>query len=220
MTALRPLRPDDRAEVAGLFRDTFVLGGPLVQVEDLDSYERLTLDWYLVHAPERSAVLEEDGRVVAAVLVDTDQRRFERWQRAEAWRHLRLVVPKLVKGRYDPRSHRFHWLRLLDGYEAWREEGPGGVGAHAHFTVARGRRDRLVVRTLLAHVEEEAGAAGHRHWYGQMNVAEGRRVRAMSGHGFRVVHRIPNRTLSWLSGRRVERATVVKPIGSLERART
>lgn len=215
---LRPL--DDRGieMVPGIFWSTFLMGRALpFEVHDRGAHERLVLGWYLEN-PSDSRLVWWEGRPVGYVLVCTDQARFERWQLKEGVRYLRRVMPRLPG--MSPEARRFVMMRLLDGLDAWRDEDPVGAGAHAHFNLERAARSGLVIKTLIQHVDDACSKAGLSHWTGQMNDRGGGRRKVMAGYGFRVVSRSENRTLSHLLGEPVERLTVVRQVGEIQRLPT
>lgn len=214
---LREVRKGDWGQIASIFWNTFVLGSPIpFQVSQRRAYEDLVLGWYRDH-PQLSRVVAVEGRVVGYVLVCTDQRPFEREQRRAGLRYVRQVGRALADPRMSRSERRFVFYRLVDGYEAWRDEDPKAVGAHAHFNVAGGYRSGLLVRDFVEHIDQVCREAGLTHWTGQINAREGRRLGLLLRHGFHVETRTPNRTLSWLTGSRVERLTVVREIGEILR---
>lgn len=215
--SLRQITGPDWDQVARVFWDTFVLGSPVpFDVNCREAYEELVLGWYREH-PEESRVVVADGHAVGYVLVCTDQRRFEREQRRVARRYLKQVLPRIMSARMSVEERRFLLYRLVDGYEAWRDEDPKAVGAHAHFNVASGYRSGLVVKDLVGHIDTVCRTAGLTHWTGQMNARDGRRLGLLQRYGFHIDSRVRNRTLTWLSGSRVERLTVVRAVGAIER---
>ncbi len=218
MIALRPLRSGDAPHIRRIFRDTLVLGRPLAfEVPDFDAYEDLALGWYLGAGMRGCAVAEDDGRIVGYVLVCTEQARFERWQRAAALRFGRRILPALALRRYPPQADRFYRLRLRDGWDLWRRGPRAGACAHAHVNLAAGSRDGLIIRDLVEHIDRVCADAGIDEWLGEMNAPVGRRARVLERYGNTIVSRTPNRTLSWLAGRDIERLTVVRPAGDLAR---
>lgn len=137
-------------------------------------------------------------------------------QRDAGLDYLRRAIP-LLFGPISRMERRFLATRLLDGFEAWRDEDPMAVGAHAHFNLASGHRSGLVVRSLVEHIDAMCAVAGLRHWTGQINARDGRRVGLLRRYGFSVQSKTRNRTLSWLARADVERITVVREIGAIER---
>lgn len=214
---LRAITDGDWPHIATLFWDTFVLGAPVpFEVRNKPLYEDLVLGWYRSH-PGDSRVVVADGAVVGYVLVCTEQRPFERQQQRAGLHYLERVLPRLLGSSISGDERRFLAYRLLDGYEAWRDEDPKAVGAHAHFNVARGHRSGLLVRDFVEHIDEMCLGAGLTHWTGQINARKGRRLGLLLSYGFHVDSRTPNRTLTWLTGSRVERLTVVRRVGAIER---
>jgi hypothetical protein len=202
--------------VTSIFWDTFVLGSPIpFRIGCRDVYEQLALSWYQEH-PEQSRVAVIDGKVVGYVLVCTDQAAFEAAQYRNGLNYLRHVLPRLI-GPISRLERKFILTRLLDGFEAWRDEDPMAVGAHAHFNLKRGFRSGRVVRGYVEHIDVMCADAGLTHWTGQINAKDGRRVRLLEEYGFNLASTTPNRTLSWLARSEVRRVTVVREAGSLER---
>lgn len=214
---LRPLEKGDMDRVAALFWDTFVLGDPVpFPIGFREEYEELVLGWYRAN-PGPSALAWSDGRPVGYVLACLDQPSFERWQVRRGWAYASTVIRSRLGGRMTPQERRFFRLRLVDGFEAWRDEDPAATGAHAHFNVARGARSGLLVRELVEHIDGACAGAGLTHWTGQINAREGTREEVLQRYGFVIHSRAPNRTLSWLAGEPVRRLTVVRRVGDLRR---
>lgn len=217
---VRAMRMADTGDVRRLFRDTIVLGRPLPFVcTALDRYEALCLDWYL--SPERlreHAVLVDDAdRVQGYALVCGDQAAFNRWQRMAGLRWAAAALWALAMRRLGADEARFHRLRLRDGWTSWRQRVDPGLPAHAHFNIARSARGRMHVVALVDHIDARCAALELPGWYGEINAPAGRRAMALEARGARVVHRVHNRTLSWLAGTPIERLTVARP---LARAKT
>lgn len=216
---LRPMEPSHWSDVVSIFWDTFALGSPIpFRIGCRDSYEQLALSWYREY-PDQSRVAIIDGKVVGYVLVCTDQASFEAAQYRNALRYLRHVLPRLIApiSRYE---REFIRTRLIDGFEAWRDEDPHRVGAHAHFNVSRGFRSGLMVRKYVEHIDAMCVESGLSHWTGQINAKDGRRRSVLETYGFTAVSATRNRTLSWLTRGEVERITVVRKVGQIERLST
>ncbi len=216
---LRPIEPPHWSDVSSIFWETFVLGSPIpFRIGCRDVYEQLVLSWYQERS-DQSRVAVVDGEVVGYVLVCTDQAAFEAAQYRNGLSYLRQVVPRLI----DPISRlerKFILTRLLDGFEAWRDEDPMAVGAHAHFNLKRGFRSGHVVRDYVEHIDLMCADAGLTHWTGQINARAGRRARVLEEYGFKLASATPNRTLSWLARSEVQRITVIREAGILHRLRS
>lgn len=213
---LCPIGPGMWPEVVAIFWDTFALGSPIpFRLTTADVYERLALDWYRDH-PEPSRVAMVDGQIVGYVLVCLNHAAFEANQIRNGLSYLRHVLPLFTTpiSRYE---RKFILSRLIDGFEAWRDEDPMAVGAHAHFNVAQGFRSGLLVKEYVEHIDAMCSEAGLTHWFGQMNARNGRRIRLLEEYGFTVMSARYNRTLSWMTRSEVQRITVIREIGSLER---
>jgi hypothetical protein len=126
-------------------------------------------------------------------------------------------VPGLLGGRYDDFSDRFFRLRLRDGWDLWRRAPHTLGGAHVHFNAGAGSRGGLLIRDFVAHADRVCAAAGIAVWKGEMNAPAGTRARVLERYGAEIVHRTPNRTLSWLTGKEIERLTVARPVGDIVR---
>ncbi len=210
---VRPVCADDLRTVRRIFRETLVLGRPVVLAEDLlDRYESLCLGWYLGPGRADAAVVEDRGRVVGYALVCTDAEADRAWERREAARFVRFVVPRLMCRRWDRRTAQFCRLRLRDGLDLWRAGADPPARAHAHVNVVSGRRTGQAGRLLLDHVDARCRARGLTAWYGEINAPRGRRAAALDRLGVHVVRAHPNRTLSWLGGAPVDRLTVLRQV--------
>jgi hypothetical protein len=212
---VRAMQMADTGAVRRLFRETIALGRPLpFPSVALDRYEALCLDWYL--RPERlrdHAVLVDDtDQAQGYALVCGDQRAFDRWSRAAGLRWVAAAVWALALRRLGADEARFHRLRLHDGWTSWRRRVDPGLPAHAHLNLARGARGRMHVIALVDHIDTRCAALGLPGWYGEINAPIGRRAGALEAHGVRVVHRVQNRTLSWLANMPIERLTVARPL--------
>ena len=217
---VRPVGPADLDAVRAIFRATLVLGRPGVLADDmLDRYESLCLSWYLGPGRADAAVVEDRGRLVGYALVCTDSASQRGWERREAARFVRFVVPRLLLRRWDRRTTGFCRRRLRDGVDLWRAGGDPPARAHAHVNIVAGRRTGQAGRLLLDHVDARCRARGLTAWYGEINAPRGRRAAALDRLGVRVVRSTPNRTLTWLSGAPVDRLTVLRqvPLCSVER---
>jgi hypothetical protein len=215
-------RPGDFPAVRALFRATVALGRPLPFEADaarlLDAYERLCLDWYLEPANAAAAgVLRDAPRApvqgyALVCLADAD---FARWQRRAAARFLAAAASTLCSWRRRPAS-RFARARVADGWASRRPPASVRGLPHAHLNAAPDRRG-LPGRPLADFVDAVCAAAGHDAWYGEINARAGRREAAITRRwGGEVVHREPNRTLSWLVGEPVVRLTVRRAVPAAE----
>lgn len=210
MLTLRPLRPSDDAAVRDIFWATLSLGRPVPGITSLDAYADLCLDWYLGPDRASAAVLDIDGEVGGYVLVGTKLEAHRRWTRRRAVRFGGRTCLQLLGRHHPPSAARFLRLRLRDGWELRRAPTPAPV--HAHMNLVRGARTGSAAALLRDHVDDVARRAGSLSWYGEINAPVGRRETALHRLGFDVVHRSPNRTLSWLTGTPVDRLTVVREI--------
>lgn len=206
---VRPATADDAEDIRRLFRSTVALGAPLpFQVPGFGRYESLCLDWYLGPGRADAAVAEQAGHAVGFALVCTDPRSYGRWSRRRAAAFGMRSVLDVARGRARGPAGRFLRLRVRDGLSLWRSPSP--APAHAHINVATGHRAAWVGRALGAHVDDRCRAAGLGSWFGEINAPAGRRAAGLERLGGRIVHRGPNRTLTWLAGRPVERLTVLR----------
>lgn len=212
---VRRLRADDVPAVRRLFRDTIAFGRPVpFAFTALDRYEALALAWYLHpdRHPEHAVLVDRDDRVLGYALVCVDQSAYERWARTAALRWTAATALALVSRRYGASEARFHRLRLADGFSAWRDGPPAPLPAHAHCNLDRRARGRLHVKTLVDHIDLRCARNGLPGWFGEINALHGRRAAAFESHGARVVHRMANRTLSWLRAAPIERLTIARPL--------
>lgn len=205
MLTVRSLRLGEDDQLRGVFRATVALGRPLEGLPGLDRYESLCLDWYLHHERERIRVLDVDGALHGYVLVGARPEDQRRWVRRAAVRYLVAVAPHLLRPGPDGRFHR---LRVRDGWVLRSAPAPMPVHVHLNLlpTVRAGRGARL----LAAHADQVCRDLGAPGWFGEINAREGHRAAAIRRLGGEVVHRAPNRTLSWLVGAPVERLTAVR----------
>jgi hypothetical protein len=222
MLHTRPLRPGDDIEIRRIFRETVALGRPLagVSATQLAAYEELCLGWYLGDGCASAGVLHDRDSIAGYALVCTDPAAFDRWQRRQAVRFLRRVLPRLVPFRRPPELRHFYRLRVRDGWDLWRADAGKRELPHAHFNALGGawHGGPRAGRLLADFVDRVVDGAGFDRWYGEINARAGRRTAAIARWGGDVVDRCPNRTLSWLAGEPVERLTVVRRVP--ERARS
>jgi hypothetical protein len=215
---VEPAQPEDLPAIRALFRATVALGRPLPFEADaphlVDAYEQLCLDWYLEPANAAVAGVLRDaggGPVRGYALVCLADADFARWQRRAAARFLVAAASTLCSRRRRPAA-RFVRTRVADGWANRRPPADVHGLPHAHLNAAPDRRG-LPGRPLADFVDAVCAAAGHDAWYGEINARAGRREAAITRRwGGEVVHREPNRTLSWLVGEPVERLTVRRPV--------
>ncbi len=210
MLTTRPLSPGDDEVVRQIFWSTFRLGQRLGGVPRMRRYEDLCLGWYL--GPERRHVrlLVDGERAVGYVLVGTRGADHARWTRRRAVEFGLWAVAGLALGRHPPDAVRFLRLRLTDGWALRRAPRPMPVHVHLNLlTTARGGVGR---RKLLAHVDDVCRGVASPGWFGEINAVVGRRTGALERLGGQIVHRAPNRTLTAIVGRPVERLTIVRQV--------
>lgn len=106
-----------------LFRDTVALGRPLpFGSTGVRRYEALCLDWYL-HADrlgDHAVLVGDDRRVHGYALVCVDESAFRAWATVAGARWAATTVGALATRRFGADEARFHRLRLIDGWAAWR----------------------------------------------------------------------------------------------------
>jgi hypothetical protein len=210
---VRPFRASDEAEIRRIFRQTVGLGQPLpFAVPGFARYEALCLDWYLSQGARDAAVAVGPDGIVGYALVCTDATAYRRWARRRAALFAATIAPPLAMGRYPAGAARFYRLRLRDGWAMWRHGVPDPLPAHAHFNLVAGTRAGWAGHLLVDHIDQRCRLAGLPGWFGEINAVAGRRVRALERLGATIVHRVPNRTLSWLAGQPVERLTVARAL--------
>ena len=208
LLVLRPLGVDDDSAVRRLFDETVGLGRPLgFQVAAYRHYQGICLDWYLGPGRQDAAVALVGAEVCGYALVCTRQAEYEQWLRR---RVMRFLVHTAVAALGRNESGRFLRLRIADGWHSWRHAFPSPMAAHAHLNVAPGSRGGGAARILVNHIDERCRLAHLPGWFGEMNAPAGHRAAALARLGTEVVHRVPNRTLSWLCGQPVDRLTVVR----------
>ena len=211
---VRALTEADQTELRRLFRDTLVMGRPLLfPLADGGRYESLCLDWYLGPGRQDAAVVDAGGETVGFALVCTDQTAYARWVRGRATRY--ALYAGLTLLRTSPRSPvaRFQRCRLRDGWVMFRGPEPP-FPAHAHVNVLPHRLASWAGLVLVRWVDERCRRAGRHGWYGEINAPVGKRAGALERVVGPVVHRAPNHTLTWLVGRPVERLTVARTLSS------
>lgn len=208
---LRPGRASDAGEIRRILRATLQLGAPLgVDAGEMGGYESLCLDWYLDHG--NVVVALEDGRVRGYLLACLDQPAYERWARRRAVRWGTGAIGEIVIGRRRGDARRFAWLRVRDGLTAWRQAPRAVLPAHAHLNLDPEVRGAGTGHRLASAMDDLVTDAGLPGWFGELNVPVGGALTAIERAGARVVHRQPNRTLSWLLGVPVDRATIARPL--------
>lgn len=220
---LRNLGQEDDKAISHIFRSTFVMGKPIPDYPDFDAYEWFSLGWYLTAGRDDARVLLVDDDVVGYVLVCTQQMEHSRWQRRELRNYLGRIGPKIALRRYPKDADRFYRDRIEDGFLLWRDT-PYAVlnaeikpEAHAHFNVALGSRGSLAIADFVAHIDSVCRRDGIEAWLGQMNTKRGQRATVLERYGAQIVDRATNLTLSRLCREPVERLTVVRQIGAIQR---
>lgn len=206
---LRPRRAVDDADIRRIFRTTLLLGRPVhAGVGDLAGYEALCLDYYLTHGEVVVAV--EHDRVRGYLLACLDQAGYERWARRRALRWGAGAIAGILTARRRGDARRFAWLRVRDGLATWRHAPAAVLPAHAHLNLDVDVRGWRTGHRLAAAMDDLVADAGLPGWFGELNVPAGGSLVAIERAGAEVVHRQPNRTLTWLAGVPVERATIAR----------
>lgn len=217
---IRRLRPVEGLGVRRIFRETLLLGEPAGLVyAALRPYEDLCLGWYLTRGRDQVRVVEYEGAIAGYVLVCLDQDAFERWMRRAALRWLVESWTRAVTGRLDRAGRRFVRLRMRDGWARWRHGPPAPFAAHAHINLEPALRGAGIGQRLLAFVDRTVAQAGLPGWFGKMNLTADAQLDAIERVGGEIVHWMPNRTLTWLAGEPVRRATLARPLHTAGRAR-
>lgn len=207
-----PVGEGDDAAVAAIFTPTLALGRPMVpEPPRLDGYVRLCLEWYLTEGRPDAAVLRDDGRVVGYALACTDQDSYRRWSRRRGCVFAATTALHLATHRSSAAALRFWAARLRDGVDLLRA--PVVLPAHAHINLLASHRAGRAGRMLVDHVDDRCRRAGLPGWVGEINAVAGHRARALGRLGATVVHRSPNRTLTWALGTPVERLSVARHLG-------
>ncbi|HLI74475.1 MAG TPA: hypothetical protein VKU86_11400, partial [Acidimicrobiales bacterium] len=150
------------------------------------------------------------GAVAGYALVCTDVAARARWARRRRVAFAVGALLLLAARRGSALERRFLRLRLRDGWVLWRAGATPPLPVDAHFNTVAGHRGGSGGRLLAAHIDACTQRAGFPGWYGEINAIAGRRAASLERSGGRVVGRTPNRTLSALVGRPVERLTVVR----------
>jgi GNAT superfamily N-acetyltransferase len=209
---LRPLGPGDDDLVREVFWSTFVLGREPDGLPRLQRYEDLCLGWYL--GPERAEVrLVVDGATpVGYVLVGSRPDEHRRWLRRRATWFALAEAAALAGGRRPALAGRFVRLRIADGWAL--RSAPSPMPVHVHLNLLPAVRGFGAARLLVDHADDVCRRVGSPGWFGEINAPVGRRAAALERLGLRVVHRSPNRTLSELTDRPVERLTAVRTLAS------
>lgn len=215
--SIQAYRRHDEAAVRRIWRSTLALGASAAGLDParLAAYEQLSLGWYLAAANRGAGrsdvvVVRHDGAVVGYMLVCLDQAHHERWAVPTA---LRWAAGEARRWRsHDRRMRTFVRLRVHDAVHARRRQPPAPFPAHVHVNLDRSVRGASIGHRLVSWADCRVGEAGHAGYCGEMNVPVGRSLRAVEASGARVVARVPNRTISWLSGRPVERCLVARAL--------
>lgn len=215
---LRAAASADAPDIARIFATTVLLGSPITLGRDaLVRYRALCLDWYLAAVAVGSSqgggiVALEDGVVRGYLLHCLDHAAFARWQRGAALRWLAGEVAAALVGRRTLNDLRFLRLRLVDGLRSIRRTPPAPFPAHAHFNLDGEVRGRSTGHRLAAAMDELVAARGYDGWFGEMNLTEGFPTDALERAGAVLGHRQRNVTLSALTGMKVWRTTVLRPL--------
>ncbi|MEO1061585.1 MAG: hypothetical protein AAFZ07_09220 [Actinomycetota bacterium] len=204
----RPAEPSDITAIEEIFTATVGLGAP-APFELPAGYTELCLGWYLGAGRPDAAVLVDEGRVVGYALVCCDEAAHRSWVRRRAVRFGLRSIPAALAPRGDPARKSFVRLRLRDGL-AMGAGPPAPARAHAHVNLLRSVRTGTGGRHLVRHIDSTVASAGLDAWYAEINAPVGRRAPALARLGGEVVHRAPNRTLTALAGRDVERLTLLR----------
>lgn len=208
----RGLRPGDDRAVEGLFTATVALGRPLpFACPRFEDYVDLCLGWYLGPGRDDVVLLEELDRIVGYALVCVDGRSHREWVRRVAAGWTVHTVRGILAGRYPREAERFYRLRLRDGWDGLIGP-PPPCPAHLHLNVAETQRGASAGRLLIDAAEQRLRDGGQKQWYGEINVPVGRRAGALERLGARVLLRQPNRTLSWVADRPIERLRVTRAV--------
>lgn len=213
---IRAYRTADDAAVRRIWRETVVLGAPTpFDVGEVATYERLCLDWHLDPANHEAGradavVVEQNGGVHGYLLACLDQAHFDRWSRRRAVRWALGAVAAMP--RLSTAARRFVRLRVRDGLHAARHQPPPPFPAHMHVNLDPGLRDQAIGHQLVGWMDRRVERAGLAGYVGEVNVPEGRSLRAIEAAGARVVARVPNRTFSWLLGTRVDRCVIARDL--------
>lgn len=217
-TGIAPLGPGDAEDVRALFVATAALGRPLdLPPADLEAYQSLCLDYYLVHEGGACATYREDGRVAGYAMVALDHADHQRWLRGPALRWAGTVARTLALHPLGPAAA-FGRRRLADGLLAAVLAPRPPMPAHFHFNVERARRGAVAGYLLAGHADGVVGDAGLPGYFGEVNVPLHKpgRARALERMGGRIVHRQRSATMSWLADTPVDRLTVVRSLDTAE----
>jgi hypothetical protein len=202
---VRPLRSGDDSAIRLIFRSSLVLGQPMAfDPPALAKYEELCLGWYLGVGRDAARVLIDDvGGIAGYALVCTDEESHRRWTR----RHAIAIAPRAI---VTATRSAFWRARIRDAVVL--NNAPRPASAHAHLNLVSGARAGRGAAMLLKAIDDVCAQAGHRAWYGEINARAGRRATALERSVGSVVHRVPNHTLSMLTGRPIERLTLLRSI--------
>jgi len=200
----------DSAAVRALFAATFCLGRP-AEFALPDGYVDLCLGWYLGPGAGDAAVIENDGEVVGYALVCGDPAAHHRWARRTSAALAVQLVPRCLRPEAADLRH-FATARLRDLRAVRSTTRRPPMPVHAHLNVASPHRSGSAAVLLRDHIDERALMANAPGWFAEVNAIRGRRFQALERVLGPVTERRPNHTLTWLSGRPVERLTVVRPL--------
>ena len=206
----RPLGPGDREAVHQIFSATFCLGRPSPTPIPV-WYSELCLDWYFGEGVGSSAVVETAAnRVVGYALVCADHPALRRWVRRSLTRCGADLVchPRARLG--NSAIRRFLRLRCRDMWNLSRSAIAPAMPVSAHVNLLETAQNSTAARLLRDHVDSVTHERRAPGWFAEINAVRGTRAAALGRVLGTVVDRRPNHTLSWLTGREVERLTVVR----------
>lgn len=209
---LRALTPADHMAVTRIFWSTCAAGAALPEWPPAAAaYADLCLGWYLGPAAATAAVaVDGQDRVVGYALCSVDPQGARRWQRRAAAAWVGAAAAHVAAGA-SRWQREFLRRRLLDASRAARARVPRPWPAEVHVNVEVGHR-RQVGRLLLAHLDATCAQRGVGGWCAEMTAVQGRRTRAVTAGGARVLARTPSATWTWLRGVPVERVVLARDL--------
>jgi hypothetical protein len=209
--SLRILRFDDFDDVVDLAMSTFALGKPVEQ-RWMRRYVEAGIRPFVL-AGQSSSVVAVDGlgTVIGYALVCVDPARTEARLRRSMLLHSLTVPWSLVAGG-RPAWH-FYVDRCRDVPDLVRPETSRSDSPHVHLNIRLDQRSGSAALALLESIDTTVRESGASRWLGEVNALVGRRASALERLGFSVRHRVPNRTLSRLVGRPVERLMLERQVG-------
>ena len=215
---LRPLQPDDDADIKNIFMETIVLGKPLqFKICFQDDFAHVSLGWYLKNARDLGrCIVTDEGLVVGYVLICADEKKFNRWMCIQT---IRLMAKSLIVapfGLLRGGTWGLYWRRVIDGAKLSRQRLPENFNMHAHVNMRSHARFGAGGLQSLRYVDEQATIRGFAGWYADINSRSGRRSASLERLGGQIIQRSQNRTLSWLAGESIERLRVVRQATPIE----